>query len=284
MNSVQLDIQEKHNTIMRERQIQLSELKLFFNKQNSKRYKDIILLDLEIFDELYSKVELRSKCENLISLIVSIGKVLEMNSSFKTILLSLKIFEEHNKFIQTKPQVKGFVYRLFEYNSSVPYTKNEIIKSTQHVTPKKEFFSLLFKDSDSNKVSDFNSFLNFQTDKKQKPADAKEKINSFSDQLSKLFQGSTVNYFTLYTRIYSSFDFDISEVATIGCDVMIMLYNKLSDKNCCQTDIVEYVSLLDDYIYDIFIKPLSDDLQHLAELIMKKEFDLLNKELDKHFQ
>ena len=174
---------------MRERQIQLSELKLFFNKQNNKRYKEIILLDLDLYDELYSKVEQRSKCENLLSLIVSIGKVLEMNSSFKTVLLSLKIFEEHNKFIQSKPQVKGFVYRLFEYNSSAPYIKNEIIKSTQHISPRKEFFSLLYKDSEVNKASDFNSFLNFQTDKKQKPADAKEKINTFSDQLSKLFQG-----------------------------------------------------------------------------------------------
>lgn len=36
-------------------------------------------------------------------------------------------------------------------------------------------------------------------------------------------------------------------------------------------------------IYEIIIKPASDDLYKLADHCTKKEFENLNKELDKHF-
>ena len=115
MNNIELDIQEKHLNLMKERQIQLSELKSFFIKNNTKRYKEIILLDLSLFEDIFSKSELKQKIENLLSLSFSIGKCLEFNSSFKAILLSCKILEEHKTSIAST-KTRNYVYKLFEYN------------------------------------------------------------------------------------------------------------------------------------------------------------------------
>lgn len=63
-------------------------------------------------------------------------------------------------------------------------------------------------------------------------------------------------------------------------DLIFLIYNKLADKVCYNPDLVDYVNLLDDMIYDIFIKKCSDDLQSLAEYCTCNEFSKLNKEKD----
>jgi hypothetical protein len=206
MNSVELDIQEKHRNILKKRQSQLSELKCFFNKDNTERYKDIISLDLTLFEEMYSKSEIRLKVENILSFTSSFAKILELNNSIKTILVGLKVLEEHKKYMITKAPNKGFVYKLFENNTQIPIHKNELLKPSNNITmgsPAKEFYSMLFKDSDSQYLTDFNSYLNFQTDKKQKPEDSKIKVDAISEQMVKMFQGSVVNYYKLYSRVYA---------------------------------------------------------------------------------
>ena len=67
------------------------------------------------------------------------------------------------------------------------------------------------------------------------------------------------------------------------CDMFFIIYNKFNDKSCFLADLVDSITALDDLIYENFIKLASDDLQKLAEYCTKKEFESLNKELEKHF-
>ena len=164
MNAIELDIQEKHLNIMKERQIQLSELKTYFNKKNQKRYKEIVTLDMNTFNEIYSKAEMKHKIESLLSLIVSIGKSLEMSCSVKAILLSTKILEEHKKSLNVKLVSRGFVYKLFEFNRTCNFEKDDILKSTNHLSPKKEFYDMIFQKNNNLNLKDFSTYLNFQTD------------------------------------------------------------------------------------------------------------------------
>jgi hypothetical protein len=51
---VDIDVQNRISNLVRERQIQISELKIYFDKNNKKLYKDIVLLNLFFFDEIFS--------------------------------------------------------------------------------------------------------------------------------------------------------------------------------------------------------------------------------------
>ena len=103
----QIEAQEKINKIVKLRQEQISELKLYFDWNNNKLYKDITRLgpNLQKFENLFTKFEYRLKCENIISLALSLGKIIDLNNSVKTILLALKVFEEHYNYTKNKKKM-----------------------------------------------------------------------------------------------------------------------------------------------------------------------------------
>ena len=140
----QIEAQEKINKIVKLRQEQISELKLYFDWNNNKLYKDITRLgpNLQKFENLFTKFEYRLKCENIISLALSLGKIIDLNNSVKTILLALKVFEEHYNYTKNKKKNDGktFISKLLEKNSSVPISKNELIKERMKKNEKTESF------------------------------------------------------------------------------------------------------------------------------------------------
>lgn len=292
MNNIELDIQEKNIFLLKERQIQLSELKLYFSQSNNKKYKEVISLNLTLFDEIYSKAEIRLKSETLLSLITSIGKYLELECPLKIILLCIKILEEHKRSIN-KLGNKGFLYKMFEYNSLIPINKDNIIKRLSFTNEKNQFYLMLLskvcnhnKDNDKQgKLSTFNDFhlyLNYQMDNKQKPINSKENYNEIVDSISKQIDSKN-KYYKLYTKVYLNYEVSLSDVISHSCDVIMLLYNRLIDKSTCLIDFVEQVNLIDDLIYDLFIRPSSVELQKLAEYILNKEFDELNREIETQF-
>lgn len=76
---------------------------------------------------------------------------------------------------------------------------------------------------------------------------------------------------------------DYAEIMKKVCDILFLVYNKFNDKSCFQPDLVEFATQLDEMIYEYVIKAASEDLQKLAEHCVKKEFDTINKDLDKYF-
>jgi hypothetical protein len=50
---MEMEVQNKITNLVRERQIQISELKIYYDKNNKKLYKDIILINLLYFDEIF---------------------------------------------------------------------------------------------------------------------------------------------------------------------------------------------------------------------------------------
>ena len=81
----------------------------------------------------------------------------------------------------------------FLFNKS-NYEDNQTFKTLQ------EFYYTLYKtESDIKFWEDFNKYLNFQMDLKQKKP-TNFKLEDFTAKLAKAWSGSTVNYFKLYTR------------------------------------------------------------------------------------
>jgi hypothetical protein len=212
----QIEIQNKISAIVKERQIQITELKSYYNIKNKNLYKDVILLsdNLILFEDLFNKSEYRSRVENLYSLAISLGKVLDLNNSIKSIIIGLKIFDEHESYLkQNLPNMnntKSFIYKMFERSESVPIIKNEIIKNKflqnvkinsneNNYNTLRDFYQALYR-TDGNFWTDFNKYLNFQMDPKQKNKENQFKLEDFSAKLLKLYQGSSVNYFKFYVR------------------------------------------------------------------------------------
>jgi hypothetical protein len=81
----QIDVQNKFMSMVRERQTQVCDLKKYFDRKNQSLYKDMILLDLNIFDEIFNRQEYRARIENIYSLTLSVGKILDLNNSIKTV-------------------------------------------------------------------------------------------------------------------------------------------------------------------------------------------------------
>lgn len=226
MNYVELDIQEKNISILKKRQTQLCDLKTFYNRANTtKRYKDIVLLDLDLIYKIFHKGEIKFKVENILSLSSSIGKVLELNDSIKSILLSISILEEHKRYIdnitlkksKNTDIPKNYIYKLFETNYEFPLQKNQNLLKLSYSKNKEEanianedyqinkkFYKLIFDNLNTNNtIDEFNLYLNFQKDKKQKINDSTIKVKDIADQVSKMFQGSIVNYYKIYNRCYT---------------------------------------------------------------------------------
>lgn len=56
------EIQSKLTSLVNDRQIQISELKRYYDCKNQKLYKDIVLINHSLFEEVYpNKQELRNK-------------------------------------------------------------------------------------------------------------------------------------------------------------------------------------------------------------------------------
>ena len=291
--SEQIEAQDKISKIVKFRQQQISELKLYFDWNNNKFYKDITKLgpNLQKFENLFTKYEYRLRCENIISLAISLGKIIDLNNSVKTILLALKVFDEHNNYIKNKKKNdnKTFISKLFEKNSSIPLSQNEFIKGRMRINWDKtdsfkkmvNFYDALFK-TDSNSFKDFESYLNFQKDSKSK-GNNNFKMDDFNNKLDKIMSSSYSTSNKFYNRVPTSFELDYPSTVFSACDIFYMIYNKMMDKICYNPNLLSYIYDLDKYIITYFINPCSNDLKKLSELIIQKEVEEINSNLEKFF-
>lgn len=290
----QIEAQEKITKIVQKRHEQISELKLYYDSNNNKFYKDITRLgkNLQKFENLFTKYEYRLRCENIISLSLSIGKLLDLNNSVKIILIALKVFEEHHNYLNKRKNNDGrrtFISTLFEKNSSMPLTQNELIKERMKNNWDKSdsfkkmanFYDALFK-NDSISFNDFNSYLTFQKDSKIK-VNNNFKIDDFNNKLDKIMSSSYSNSNKFYSRVPTSFELDYPSTVFSACDVFFMIYNKMMDKMCYNMNLLSFIFELDKYIYNYFITPCSNDLKKLSELIIQKELQEVNINLEKFY-
>ena len=291
--SEQIKVQDKISRLVKLRQEQISELKLYFDSNNAKHYKDIVKLgpNLSKFESMLTKYQLRVKCENIISLGLSLGKTIDLNNAVKTILLSIKIFEEHINYTKNlkKKEGKTFITKLFEKNNSIPLTQNELIKERVNISWDKSdsfkklaiFYDSLFK-KDLNTFKDFNDYLIYQKDSKRKEENG-FKIDEFSNKLDKVYSNSYSTSNKLYNRMTISFELDYASTVNSACDIFFMIYNKMMDKVCYISNLLPYIYELDRYIVYEFIIPCLLDLKKLAEYITDNEIKSVENELKKFF-
>ena len=291
--SEQIKVQDKISRLVKLRQEQISELKLYFDSNNAKYYKDIVKLgpNLSKFESMLTKYQLRVKCENIISLGLSLGKTIDLNNAVKTILLSIKIFEEHINYTKNlkKKEGKTFITKLFEKNNSIPLTQNELIKERVNISWDKSdsfkklaiFYDSLFK-KDLNTFKDFNDYLIYQKDSKRKEENG-FKIDEFSNKLDKVYSNSYSTSNKLYNRMTISFELDYASTVNSACDIFFMIYNKMMDKVCYISNLIPYIYELDRYIVYEFIIPCLLDLKKLAEYITDNEIKSVENELKKFF-
>ena len=291
--SEQIKVQDKISRLVKLRQEQISELKLYFDSNNAKYYKDIVKLgpNLSKFESMLTKYQLRVKCENIISLGLSLGKTIDLNNAVKTILLSIKIFEEHINYTKNlkKKEGKTFITKLFEKNNSIPLTQNELIKERVNISWDKSdsfkklaiFYDSLFK-KDLNIFKDFNDYLIYQKDSKRKEENG-FKIDEFSNKLDKVYSNSYSTSNKLYNRMTISFELDYASTVNSACDIFFMIYNKMMDKVCYISNLLPYIYELDRYIVYEFIIPCLLDLKKLAEYITDNEIKSVENELKKFF-
>ena len=291
--SDQIETQEKISRLIKIRQEQISEIKLYFDSNNNKFYKDITRLgqNLQKFDNLFSKYEYRQRCENIISISLSLGKIIDLNNSVKIILIALKIFEEHHNYLKNNKKNNGktFISQLFEKHSSISLSQNESIKERRKKSWDKSdsfkkmanFYDSLFK-NDINSFVDFNSYLTFQKDSKAKPNN-NFKMDDFKNKLDKIMSSSYSHSNKFYSRMPISFELDYPAIVYSACDVIFMLYNKMMDKICYNSKMLSYITDLDKYIFNYFISPCSNDLKKLSELIIQKEMQEVNINLEKFY-
>ena len=289
--SEQIKVQDKISRLVKLRQEQISELKLYFDSNNAKYYKDIVKLgpNLSKFESMLTKYQLRVKCENIISLGLSLGKTIDLNNAVKTILLSIKIFEEHINYTKNLKKKKGktFITKLFEKNNSIPLTQNELIKERVNISWDKSdsfkklaiFYDSLFK-KDLNTFKDFNDYLIYQKDSKRKEENG-FKIDEFSNKLDKVYSNSYSTSNKLYNRMTISFELDYASTVNSACDIFFMIYNKMMDKVCYISNLLPYIYELDRYIVYEFIIPCLLDLKKLAEYITDNEIKSVENELKK---
>ena len=291
--SEQIKVQEDIGRLVKYRQEQISELKLYYDNNNSKYYKDIVNFgqNLSKFENVFTKYQLRNRCENILSLALSLGKIIDLNNAVKTILIAIKIFEEHIIFAKNakKKEGKTFITKLFEKNNSIPLSQNEMLKERVNITWDKSesfkkmanFYDALFK-KDSNFFKDFNSYLTFQKDSKRKEEN-NFKMEDFNNKLDKIYSNSYSISNKFYNRINISFELDYASTVNSACDIFFMLYNKMMDKICYNSNLLPYITELDRYIVKEFIVPCKNDLIRLAEFIAESDIRSVDNELKKFF-
>ena len=293
----EFDVQEKISKIVQRRHIELSEIKKYFDINNIQPYKNIARIgqNLKLLEVIYSKEIYKQKCENIISITLSIGKIMDLNNSIKTILLSLKIFKEHKNYLQNlyMNDKKNFITDMFEKNNSIPLLQNNFIKerissnSDKDVSFKKmqKFYESLYG-NDSNFFNDLNDYYTFDSlsNNKENENDKNEIENEDSNKkLIKLVSNSYANLNKFYSRMSLSIESDYPSIIYSACDVFHMLYNKMMDNICYNPNFLPYIKELDEYILYYFIKPCSNDLIKLSEVVIKKEISEFNSSLIKFY-
>lgn len=292
----EIEVQEKIIEIVQKRRKQISEIKLYFDWNNKQFYKDIVYLgeNLKNLETIYTKEEYHKKCEDIISLTLSIGKIMDLNNSVKTILLSIKIFEEHKNYIKTRNNTnnknKTFIKNLFNKKISIPLSQNCIITeriktiidfgNVNSYIMMKRFYESLFG-NESTFFDDLNNYYNNVDDTnlnddsninkiKNKKEENKNKINIINNKF--------------YTRMPFNFELDYPKTIYTACDIFHMLYNKMMDNTCYNPNFLTYIEELDEYIFNFFIQPCINDLVKLSDYIIKKEVEELNTNLDKLYK
>ena len=293
----EFDVQEKISKIVQRRHIELSEIKKYFDINNIQPYKNIARIgqNLKLLEVIYSKEIYKQKCENIISITLSIGKIMDLNNSIKTILLSLKIFKEHKNYLQNlyMNDKKNFITDMFEKNNSIPLLQNNFIKerissnSDNDVSFKKmqKFYESLYGNG-SNFFNDLNDYYTFDSlsNNKENENDKNEIENEDSNKkLIKLVSNSYANLNKFYSRMSLSIESDYPSIIYSACDVFHMLYNKMMDNICYNPNFLPYIKELDEYILYYFIKPCSNDLIKLSEVVIKKEISEFNSSLIKFY-
>ena len=282
----QIEVQEKITKIVLKRHEQISEIKQNFDRNNRQFYKGIACpgQNLSKFDIIYSKDEYKLRCENIISLSLSIGKILDLNNSIKTILLSIKVFEEHKKYINNKnnnDNNKSFISNLFIKNSFIPLSQNNFIKEriNQNIDNQNDSYIIMSKfykslfGNDSNFFNDLDNFYNYQNDSNN------QENNNLKEDSNK---NNKTN--TFYIRTNICFNMDYPGTIFTACDIFYMLYNKMMDNICYNPNFLSYIEELDEYILTYFIKPCFEDLKNLCTIIIKNEVEELNSNLEKIYK
>lgn len=292
----ELDVQEKISKIVQKRHMQISEIKMYFDKKNTQPYKNIVQLgtNLNKFEIIYTKEDYKKKCENIVSLTLSIGKIMDLNNSIKTILLSIKIFKEHNNYINhsNNKEKNTFIINMFDKNISIPFSQNNFIKErlnsdiykSDSFKKMKKFYESLYG-NDANFFNDLNDYYIFDSETNQKEKENNEIENEDSNnKLIKIITNSFSYSNKFYSRIDLNIETDYPSIINSSCDIFYMLYNKMMDNICYNPNFLPYIEELDNYILNFFIKPCNDDLVKLSELIIKIEVNELNTNLSKFYK
>ena len=295
-----IEVQEKISKIVQQRHEQISEIKLYFDWNNQKFFKGIVKFgqNLKKFETILTKNEYKLKCENFISLSLSIGKIMDLNNSIKTILLSIKIFEEHKKYIEylhkgnnINDNKSDFISNFFQKKNFMPLSQNNYIKERikQNAINKNASYKILCKFSnslfgnDSNFITDLNNYYIFQNSinsNNKGKYDKKEENHHQNSINSNSF--NDINLF--YNRVTLNFDLDYPSTVYSSCDIFHMLYTKMMDNICYNPNFLTYIEELDEYIINYFIKPCLNDLVKLSELIVKNEVEELSSNFEKLYK
>ena len=292
----EFDIQEKISKIVQKRHLQISEIKTYYDRNNKQPYKNIVNLgqNLNKFEAIFSKDENKKKCENIISITLSIGKIMDLNNSIKTILISIKIFKEHKNYLThlNNNDKKTFITQIFEKINSIPLSQNNFIKErllskegqNDSFNKMKRFYESLYG-NDSNFFNDLNDYYTFEQvpNKNEKIKENDFEKEDSNNKLIKIISNSLVNSNKFYSRMSINFESDYSSIIYSACDIFYMLYNKMMDNICYNPNFLPYIKELDEYIYFYFIKPCYNDLIKLSEFIIKNEMNQLNSSLEKFY-
>ena len=98
--NTQIEMQNKISALVKQRQEQITEIKMYYDTKNTKKYKEIALLgkNLNKFEEVFKKGEYRMRCENVLSLALSLGKILDLNNSSYYIYINMTHLQLINLF------------------------------------------------------------------------------------------------------------------------------------------------------------------------------------------
>ena len=184
---------------------------------------------------------------------------------------------------------------MFEKNNSIPLSQNNFIKErlnsdsdkTLSFQKMKKFYESLYG-NDSNFFNDLNDYYTFDKIQNNKEKEIDKNKNEIekedsNNKLIKIISNSHANSIKFYTRMKTYFESDYPSTVYSACDIFYMLYNKMMDNICYNPNFLPYIEELDDYIFNYFIKPCSNDLLKLSEIIIKKEFNELNSNLKKFY-
>ena len=272
------ELQSKIMITVTKRHEQLNEIKKYYSINNTELYKNTINFGkkISLIEQLYTKSDYRFKCENILSLALSLGRVIDLNNSIKTILISLKIFEEHQIFLKNLKLTKNYITKIFENNESIPLTQNELMKerikvNSENNTPSFKMISDFYNslnNNESNFYKYFEKYLSFE--------DQKQSLEDYTSMFTKITSGSFSQSYKFYSRVKPSFDFDYPSIIVTACDIYFMLYTKMIDKVCSHQNVFIYLKKLDQEIVQHFISVVYYDLDILSQFLFNKEKESLN--------